>query len=505
MSNPHPVPASTRLSSTSDILSHIFSFLPSTSLHPLLYVSKTFFHSAAPHLYHTLSISPSSSSRNIFAGSKRSDNLTLDQKPLGDSTDPSNEIHKNSLLKYIKRVDVYIHGINECPFVKQFIEPLPNLEVVHLARGKRPSGEEEGNVCYGERCQFVNKVCINARRVIIRELDFSCLRRFEKLERVILKLRPCELPYYRGEGMARFRRQYDNQDQDVISRERDERELDDFSDIWFRSLYHLPPTVKRLDLVWWDESHKYRIDSYETTLQGFGLWGGGNEIERRIRVMKNCTCCDQLGCVRYSPHVGVQLPTLFKVLGKKTRIEHVGVWNFERVGGDERNQWRDYLVGYEELKDLLKKGFREGRQERDNLRNGYITSTSMPNGSNGTSSLDHQGGSEEEEEVITFHSGLEYYSTHSHDYTEIDTEEMDYWKDRFDPSPRLRELRRRALEEMEMGMDDWSRKDIELWNEDDCLSYLIERHNAQRAEEEHRAGLGVWIERIEEEDEEEEE
>ncbi|WWD10446.1 hypothetical protein V865_008582 [Kwoniella europaea PYCC6329] len=481
MTYPTPSPASSRLADTSDILSHIFSFLPQSTLFNVLQVSKTFFHASVPHLYHTLTIAPGG--RNIFAGSRRLDNLTLDQKPTFNQTDPSNEINKNSLSKYIKRVDVYIHEINECPFVKQYIEPLPNLEILHLAKGKRPtnistSDEDRERICSNEKCQFVTKVCTNAEKVIVRELDFRSIMKFDKLEKVVLKLRPCELPFYRGEGMSKYRKSLYQDDPDGDGGSQREEDHD-YSNIWFRSFHHLPPSVKQLDLVWWDERHQYRIDSYEASFRGFGHWFGRAGDGGGVRTMKNCNYCDQMGCIRYSPHVGIQLPIMFKVLGRQTNIRQINVWNFERVGGGEW-QWKDYEVGYEDLKDQLKDGFKIGRTERERAKDTIDCS-------------DH----DQEEGMVKFHSGLEYYSTHSQDNNEIDREEMKYWKVRFDPPDKLRELRKRVIEEMEKKS--WNTTDVKIdfWSEDSCVDWLIERHNAQRAEDERKNK----IEMIEEEDE----
>ncbi|WWC85217.1 uncharacterized protein L201_000076 [Kwoniella dendrophila CBS 6074] len=517
------MPASTILGDTSDILSHIFSYLPSSSLFATLQVSKSFFHASVPHLYNTVTIKPGS--RNIFLGSTRSDNLTFDKKPVANQTDATNDITKNSLLKHIKRVNVYVHSINECPFVKQFIQPLPNLELVHLAKGRggyTDNLDDGSNLCYNEKCQFITKVCTNTQKVIIRDLDFTPLKFFKKLESVIVKLRPCELPFYTGEGLVR-RSYFINNDSDDPNQDNDTNHNDNNSnsqreteiigqldknnlaDLWYRKSSNLPNSIEKLNLIFWDESHKYRlIESYETAPNHNHHWFGGRSDG--VRTIKGCNYCDQLGCVRYSPHVGIQLPILFWLLGKKNKSIHkISIWNFEKTA--ENYQWRDYELLYEDLIDEINKSFYEGKKDR--IKSGShstISNGDEPTNNNRIYSDNTEMKVENvDEEIIQFRSGLEYFNLNENDNNEIDEEELCYWKDRFSPSGKLRELRRRVQEEVSSTRRIMT--GLDTWSEDDCLNYLIQRYNEQRLAEEENARLKIRheVEAIQEEEEEEEE
>ncbi|WWC69735.1 uncharacterized protein I206_103678 [Kwoniella pini CBS 10737] len=363
----NPAPASSLLGSTSDIISHICSYLPPSSLYSTLQVSKSFFHASVPHLYHSIHVGRNSG--NIFIGSKRSDNLSFDTIPHRntDSTSFFDEINKNSLLKHIKRIEVSIHLINECPFVKQFIEPLSNLEIVHLSRKGQDGNMENNTICFNEKCQFITKVCNRASKVIIRQLDMKPLKSFSKLQEVTIKIRPCELPWYRDDKFS--------------------------EELFLNELNNLPGSVKKLDLVWWDESHKYIEEAYEVP-RSHG-WDNLNRISSKnvMRLIRGCTYCDQEGCVRYRPHVGVQLPYMFKILGSKTNIEQIRIWNFEYTV--KRSQWMKSAIQYEDLKELMINSFNQGRESR--ISKSDLESSQSVNTAETTK--------------ITFHSGLEYYHT----------------------------------------------------------------------------------------------
>ncbi|WWC61421.1 uncharacterized protein I303_104005 [Kwoniella dejecticola CBS 10117] len=471
--------ASFQLGTTSDILSHICSYLPPPTLYLTLQVSKNFFHAAVPHLYRDIHVR--SGMRDIFVGSKRSDNLTLessfdnDKSPTDRSDqDPTKtkakakatyEINKNSLLRYIKRVEVSLHSINECPFVKQFIEPLPNLEVVHLYKGKRDTSLGEGEIiCFGEKCQFLTKVCTQAERVIIRQLDLRPLRTFTKLREITIKIRPCELPFYMGGGLDRVTMQ-------IGKDERTEEYL-------IKILSGVPKSTRNLELVWWDEAHGCIEDSYEVESNGWGFYPAVSSANAKtMRLMKGCNYCDQMGCVRYSPHVGVQLPIMFSMLGRKTDLEEIRVWNFEKTA--KKNQWRDFEVEYEDLKGLLIKSFEEGRRQRNPPAEPTVA----------------------EKTRITFHSGLEYYHTLSKTGTGIeefsvkpDGEEMNYWKNLYDPPEETVKLRKEVmyhLKKYEMEIFEFEKDKIEMWNEEECLRYLGNLRTREQLRKEERARQAI--------------
>ncbi|WRT66868.1 uncharacterized protein IL334_003831 [Kwoniella shivajii] len=435
--------ASTQLGGTADIVSQIVSYLPQSSLFATLQVSKSFFHASVPHLYHTLTIKHDF--KNIFTGATRPDNLTFDTPSNDDQTQPLNEINKNSLLRYIKRVDVFVHSTHECPFVLQYIQPLPNLEVVHLARG--PRGKGFGFPCEAETCQFINKVCVNAKKAIIRQLDFTPLSSYKSLKTVVLKLRICELPIWYGQGLIDYGEYHMS-----------------------KSEISLPHSVKKLDMVWWDADHKYRLDSYEAQEEGSRYWHGGRDSG--MRTMKGCTYCDQSGCRQYSPHVGIQIPAMVECFAQDFKLDQIRLWN---VGGSiPRPQWGEEEFAVEELKEMIVKSFSVGRQKKSTL----LTNSES-----------------DSEDMMTFHSGLEYLS-YGLENDEIDQGEWQYWEDRYQPSFKLQELREQVsklitLENIGYPTSSNCKDDMKHWSKDDCWAYLARHQEKQRKEEETEARMRI--------------
>ncbi|WVF72354.1 hypothetical protein IAT40_007169 [Kwoniella sp. CBS 6097] len=514
-STPTPGPAAITLGSTPDIISHVLSFLPQPALAKTLRVSKMYFHLSAPLLYHTIDIKHGM--KDISIGSTRSeaDDLTLDSfsKALNSSSSSklsygkggshqlrNDDFSKNSLLRLVKRVDVHVHGKNECPFVSNYIQLFPNLQVLHLAGGQWPDGMEPDDVCaydrsyYGSRssdigemrCQFVRKVCMYARRVILRSLDFSPIKGYGKVEHVILKLRPCQLPHYTPRRTS------------GPSARDDDHSIDNWNTISMK----LPPLVKTIDIIWWDERHVHRLEGYEVTLDAkTSYWMGGRGGDNRSRML-GCTYCDQAGCIRYSPHAGVQLPGMMRSLGKDTSVDRVRVWNVDYTAEE---QWPDDRLSLDQLKMAMLRELREGRKVRLGAKveeisrsDDYIEEAPPPDFSHLIYDSDHPldlpGDSDPSKPTLSFHSAAEYYAratgTASHFYhhhqsppqpqprynhaddldcvCEIDDEESPYWVGRIKPPRRLKNLRERV--EAIWPMED--KRMLSLWSADELERYL---------------------------------
>ncbi|WVR04953.1 hypothetical protein IAU60_001965 [Kwoniella sp. DSM 27419] len=374
--------AAAQLGQTSDILSQVLGHLPPPSLFSTLLVSKRFFHLTAPHLYHTLTIKHGL--RDVSVGSTRPDILALEVDAAVGRAET--DFSKNGLLRLVRRVDVHMHGKNECPFVLNYLQAFPNLQVVHLAGGERPRGLDD--VCEPDQCQFVTKVCVNARRAIVRDLhDVPAVSPFKRLERVTLKLRPCQLP-----GTGR---------------------MGDVTDGGFGS-FSLPGTVRELDVVWWDEQHDHRLDGYvihegDVQYAGACSWGrGGPRWPVRI---KGCTYCDQFGCVRMAPDPSSQLPSFMKVSREKTRLQKVRHWNMDLTTD---RPW----YGSTRVKSL------------DEIKNEMV---------HGFLGIDTASESEPPDRV-TFHKAEEYFQ-HGMGEDEIDPAEAEYWNARLFPSLVVKALR----------------------------------------------------------------
>ncbi|OCF35344.1 hypothetical protein I316_02892 [Kwoniella heveanensis BCC8398] len=537
-------PAATALGATPDIVSHILSFLPQSALAQTLCVSKMYFHLSAPLLYHTIDIRHGM--RDISIGSTRSDedDLTLESSLILNSSlkidklskpgvpksgDGRNSHHhdfsKNSLLKLVKRVNVHIHGKNECPFVSNYIQPFPNLQVLHLAGGERPSDMESDEVCaydnsyYGRRsdqtrCQFVHKVCVNARQVVLRSLDSSPIKGYEKVEQVVIKLRPCQLPRYtRPRGLISVTDDGQYQPQQSTAND------DDLDVVPVR----LPLSVRSIDIVWWDERHRHRLEGYQVTLDedsSFWMGRGGSIGGRKLRFL-GCTYCDETGCIRHSPHAGAQLPGMMRLLGRDTGVERVRVWNVDYTAEE---QWSDGRLSLGELKKEMARGLQQGREARMKLRtkgssqaNGNV---GIENASASDSLQDTEPNTPDHDQstfvtgldsplpVLSFHSAKEYFARATDSLVrdgmnmdgdtdtdtdigigpdaeikvvcEIDSEEEPYWVSRIKPPRRLQDLRERV--EAIWPMDD--KRMLSLWSADELETYLDNYERDLEPEEE---------------------
>ncbi|WWD15693.1 hypothetical protein CI109_100115 [Kwoniella shandongensis] len=410
--------ASTRLCENADILQSIFSYLSDSpgTLFSCLLVCRSFFHPSASVLYRTISIGSDSSSsssgssgrnRDIFIGSTRPGSYSYSS--LGD------EYCKNTLLSYVRECTISIHGINECPFVQHYIQPLPHLHTLYLAGGRRPKNLDREDICSDDKCQFVQKVChLSTKKVIIRQLDISkVLSRMEAVEEVVWKLRPCQLPLFLA----------------LVDDDEDGEKYQ-----WpYQFENNISPTIRSLRLVWWDERHSFRIEGYQSTPSDQTRWsryGQFGPIQ-----MKGCTYCDQAGCVRYSPHAAVQLPALMSKLGEETEIGKVEVYNVEKTAGE---QWFNGRIGVEEVKERMERAFLEGRTRRRNREKRQLANNNdIEQGQFRFTTIvdDH--------DAVTFHSAEEYFSSHR---DEIDAPELPYWQNKIGPSERWLKLRDEAIE-----------------------------------------------------------
>ncbi|ODN73536.1 hypothetical protein L202_08036 [Cryptococcus amylolentus CBS 6039] len=371
---------STLVAQTSDILSDILVHLPPSSLFSCLLTSSTFFHSAAPLLYRELHVKHA---KDCFVGStrERAASGIFDVGPsVPTPPSPADPYSKNTLLKYVRDVHIHTHGKNECPFVLHYINPLPNLQFVHLANGPTPEELASEDVCTSEGCQFLAKVCEGAKKVLLRSLEMGPIKPLKELEHIVLKVRLCQLPIYL---------------------------FQDPNYVW--PLPIIASKATTLDLVFWDERHCFRVDWHKVpggfTRSSMGLTlskmviGNGEGIR-----MKGCSYCDERGCVRHLPDARAQLPALMYALGEGSEVRRVRVWNCEKTAG---RQWeRAGPVSVEEVKRRMEESFVRGREERAKLRTGQDVVLGLE---------------------VSFQSSAEYYNSPARWNGEMDDEERDYW------------------------------------------------------------------------------
>ncbi|WVQ71388.1 hypothetical protein IAR50_000922 [Cryptococcus sp. DSM 104548] len=390
--------ASTLVGQTPDILSTILSHLPPSSLFSCLLTSSAFFHSAAPLLYRELHVKHA---RDCFVGSTREGEASgiFDVgSSLATPPSPPDPYGKNALLKYVKVVHIYTHGKNECPFVLHYINPLPNLQFVHLANGPTPDGLGYEDLCGNDRCQFLSKACEGAKKVLLRGLKMDPVKPLKDLEHIVLKARPCQLPFY---------------------------SFQEPSYAWPYPVITSKATT--LDLVFWDERHHYRVDwrtvsgGYTRSSMGLRsrLYGSGRGEAKR---MKGCSYCDQQGCKRYTPNASAQLPALMYALGEGSEVEKVTVWNCDHTAEE---QWPlEGYVSVEEVKRRMKEAFVRGREQKAKLTTGQDVVLGLE---------------------VSFGSAAEYYSSPARWNGEMDEEEDEYWRTKISPpSDRLLRLRQEA-------------------------------------------------------------
>ncbi|WVQ78168.1 hypothetical protein IAT38_000251 [Cryptococcus sp. DSM 104549] len=416
MQHPTGPLASTRVSQNPDILPLILSHLPNASLFDCLLTSSTFFHTAVPLLYRSLTIRDQS---DLFIGSTRSGASPTSSSffPPLDNSSPSlspasrpSPYSKNHSLTYVREVHLFTHGKNQCPFVRHYINPLPRLQLLHLARGHWPIGLDTADECTASTCQFIAKACCTSRRVLVRDMNLAPLASLTNLESVALKLRPCQLPMYL------------------------------FHEAKYTWPWQLPLGRARvLDLIFWDERHAFRVDWHEIPGGGVGFMGGVGRLraipagERQTTKLKGCTFCDERGCIRHSPNSPVQLPALAYALGRETEVRELRVWNGERSA---EKQWsRDERMSGHKVLLLMEQAFLDGKRER------YASQHGAGEVADKMSDV-----------VVSFHSADEYYASPARWNGEMDEEEEDYWQLLTQPSPRIMELRREASKLM--GLDE---------------------------------------------------
>ncbi|OCF55124.1 hypothetical protein L486_07235 [Kwoniella mangroviensis CBS 10435] len=490
--NPYRITlASQKVAFTSDILQRIISFLPRESLFATLLTNRFFYGITAKILYGRIIISPPDQHDKIQpkekAGDSDSDSSTdeddmdmeTDQERSTKITNPksrsnpfiemspftqhlSEEYTKSFLLSLTDRIDLYIHKEEECPNRRKTLTALPNLRVLHLAGGQQKNeypewegGTWKNKFCKPLSCPFVSEVCTQTRCAIIRQLDFRPLKDMERLEEVIVRIRPCQIPDLRPSiplEEARSREEYYYYFPTGPEQDQKNYNVDKVV---------LPPTVKRLKVIWWDEKHNFRIDwKYMEEYSGHCRRGPPHK-----RLCKDCVGCRPLevdsklgyrsrrfserlmGSVygrilaqstdrdmeeerRQSKILREKLVDLISLLSKQGGLKHIEFVNFDKTAQmaipvESRNE-----LEIEKVKEEMKKAFLAGRKEQ----------------STDSSNLHPLQTHEDIERSNADDIGIRYRSIHDYypsGFTgiECDPIEEEYWQTRFNPGSELSELR----------------------------------------------------------------
>ncbi|WRT66870.1 uncharacterized protein IL334_003833 [Kwoniella shivajii] len=426
------IKASAKVGHTDDILSQIFDYLPSKSLFAALQVNKTFFHIVTPKLYSKISVKHTGA--NIFYQHKTS-------SPVGFP----NPLSKLALLGLVKCVNIYVHGREVCPGIKQcgFIPPLPDLKIVHLAGGFQPS--DSYVLCEPSTCPFILSICSNVEdRVILREMDFRPLREMNYLKEVVVRLRPCQL---------------DN----MTSHQTDPKEP------WFT----LPKKVEKMKLIWWDERHSYRIESVEVSRRPFRCSRANFNIifghYTGYSGTKDCNRCvirEQASLSRTLPPLltlSEQLPCMMKRFGRATNIKRIDIYNMDKmfqIAFDQNGTTK------ENLQEMMLDSFQEGRNEYRTVK----VVLSAPNDINVSKKHQYTAHSMEDESglnpcEIYYHPWAAYYPAFAKMH-EMDDREEEYWSNRLSPSRELLEARADLLRAFSKGKgSDIMKEEVEFYSQ----------------------------------------
>ncbi|WWC85226.1 uncharacterized protein L201_000085 [Kwoniella dendrophila CBS 6074] len=440
--------ASCRIANHLDILINIFGFLPSKDLFATCRTNKIFYSISISFLYQHIIVKPSplstplstSSARTVHSGSqsKKSDSEEVSKiyrHPFAaqnkDQSLVPKEYRKSTLIESVHRIDIHVHRDDQCPS-KTFSGIIPDLKTLHIAGGKKPIikhnntyiGHQtyrhrqdildiDDDICqYGEEndyntycdpwdCPFILNSCSNAQRIIIRDLNFIPLKNMSKLNEVVLKLRPCQLPHF---GL----------DYDQEGRRKPSPKKNTNDPIFYYHMMNddeslissLSKNVEKLKLIWWDERHSFRIDwqelGYPQTSRKCGTGRQKNnssqaERERRrddkkMLKSKQCKGCEgneyNGGYTYYFNHFGyhsskldessrspnlikTRLVDLFYMLGEKTSLREINIYNFEKTAEmtlsemmiTNSNKEKSTVQG---LRDELVRYFNRGRDNKNN-------------------------------------------------------------------------------------------------------------------------------------------
>ncbi|WRT66869.1 uncharacterized protein IL334_003832 [Kwoniella shivajii] len=453
-------PAAVRAGHTFDILSEIVQYLAPRDLFATLQVNKMLYNLSTPHLYNTITIKYGW--RNPFIGLSQSSSTdaTVAQCEESGEAEPSNQYGasgKNALLYLIKRVDVHVHSKSGCPCANFVIPPLPNLKVVHLARGSHDIGLTD--ICEAGTCPFIKKSCVNAEQAIVRQLNFKPLENMNKLKTVVLKLRPCQVAI---KYPLRF--QHDETLWLSDSRSLPESKLNTT----------LPSSVEVLRLVWWDENHSFRLDRYPSSQ----AWYNGKMWPRRRTENMGCNLCDidMNPCKKSRKCIPITMfEATLEFLGAGSDVEKVEIWNIEKLAEIYAVELH---LPMETIRDMMRVAFCRGTKQR--LMNRQL-------GDELTNIGEQQ---PKPEADITLHSATLYYPQFL-DVDVIDPEEEEYWKCRLFPSEETINIRQEIYDNWNkqerhnvVGIDHWSQQDLEAELRQLRLNQAIEvdRHTRKARE-----------------------
>lgn len=315
-----------------DLLIDFVSLVDDSSLHSLLLTSKTLAVAVIPRLYRNITASPA-----VFVDASQ-------------AKEPSQAWGKISAILQVRQLRIPTHSETDCAG-NHILPDLPFLQHLHLSGG--PFSLVEGRLCQPHSCGIIERYKA-VSRVTIRRLH---LMPEMTVPHVVVILRPCQFPF-------------------------DPRGAPTYCAGTFRPL----AGVETVDIVLWDERHDYRIDWIEHPAVGtlttpttrpdsdevvdgptgntpLGAKGHWESLPGTSYKTKGCTYCDQSGCVRYTPNIPRQLPSLVYSVTRWTSAKTVRVWNAEK--SVEEFSWHGTETGMQKCRETVKQEAERGQVDRE--------------------------------------------------------------------------------------------------------------------------------------------
>jgi hypothetical protein len=214
--------AAFRLGTNRDLPTLLTSHPDRSSLLACLTTSTHFHLAAVPHLYHTIGVK-----RDLNPSWERTYCQTR-------GTARMRHFGMSMCLTYSE------HEADSCPGIVGIPE-LESLQILHFASGGRPPGLDV-ELCKSDTCSIVTSTCQRVKSVVLRTFSSgsqSRLPRLPEVQKIILKIRSCQLPIpYGRHNRSTF---FSIHKKSIIR-----------SGLWSAST--------ELDLIFWDVRHDHRID-----------------------------------------------------------------------------------------------------------------------------------------------------------------------------------------------------------------------------------------------------
>jgi hypothetical protein len=405
--------------------------------------------------------------------------IALDEEIVVETQHDVFKWDKAAALRFVRQINVYEHEDATCPGRLLDGQNLfPRLHTLHFAGGGRKLGQ--GKLCAPNRCPFLIQGCCDdhalldqqcgVETLIYRDLDKASQHTLppRKISRNVkhfkLIIRQCQLPLTTGlnelpagtpiVGSAA------SSTNSTPSSSRSSSPSSYSRYPLVDALTSQCPRVEAVDLVFWDERHKHRVDIRERSAdESLGLFMYWNQPDGYVHNELLCHFHSQYGCLRHLPSPATHLSAITERIGRMPSVKRLDVWNTkamvfpsysphaeatssemdslsetaalsteeEEAAAAARENDRQMAIHREALiVDSIKEGFTLGRRPNAMLEAASASLAGLGAATMETEEVDDTGASEADE-IIKFHSAQDYV-----DYAgprgEIDNDEWQYWE-----------------------------------------------------------------------------